>query len=219
MNNFRLLREQKGLTQEEFRRQFNNRFKRTYTAAAISQFENDKRKPEMNALIDFATFYNVSIDYLLGNPVPLYHNKDKVLGNKTPLFSDVPKENRRIPIIGTVRCGPDGLAYEYIDGYEWIDSDIAGDIRAFHCKGDSMTGLGIFDGDIAIVRIQSNIENGELAVVVINGDEGTLKRVRYHDGVIILEAGNPDYPPRVFSGKEANTVHIVGKVLETRRKY
>ncbi|WP_330999340.1 LexA family protein, partial [Pectinatus frisingensis] len=94
---------------------------------------------------------------------------------------------------------------------------LTGDIRAFHCKGDSMTGLGIFDGDIAVVRIQEDVENGELAIVVINGNEGTLKKVRKHDDVIILESANPAYPARIFSGKEANQIHIVGKVIEIRR--
>ena len=76
----------------------------------------------------------------------------------------------------------------------------------------------IDDGDIAIVRRQDDVECGELAVVVVNGDEGTLKRVRKFEGGIILEAANPDYPPRIFTGEDLNKIKIVGKVLETRRK-
>ena len=82
-----------------------------------------------------------------------------------------------------------------------------------------MTGLGIFDGDIAIIRIQPEVENGELAVVIINGDEGTLKRVRKQEHMIILESSNPNYPPRVFAGEETNLVHIVGKVIEVRKQF
>ena len=213
MLHLKQLRESKAITQFELSKDLK------ISASTIGMYEQGRREPDGETLKKIAQYFGVTTDYLLGNPVPIYHNNDKIFGNKTPLFSDAPKENRRIPIIGTVRCGPDGLAYEYIDGYEWIDSDITGDIRAFHCKGDSMSGLGIFDGDIAIVRIQEEVENGELAVVVINGDEGTLKRVVKHDGVIVLESANPDYPPRVFTGESANTLHIVGKVLETRRKY
>ena len=66
MNKFKELRLRSKLTQEEFREKFNAKFNRTYTAAAISQFENGKRTPEVSALIDFADFYGVSLDYLLG---------------------------------------------------------------------------------------------------------------------------------------------------------
>jgi repressor LexA len=92
-----------------------------------------------------------------------------------------------------------------------------GDIKAFRCYGDSMSGIGIYDGDIAIVRIQEDIDCGELAIVIVNGDEGMLKRVRKQEGAIILESANPAYPPRVFTGEAMNTVRIVGKVVEIRR--
>lgn len=124
-------------------------------------------------------------------------------------------ENKKIPIIGTVKCGPNGLAFEDIDGYVYVDDDLTGEIFALRCKGDSMKFEAIDDGDIAIVRRQDDVECGELAVVIVNGDEGTLKRVRKFDGGIILEAANPDYPPRIFTGEDLNKIKIVGKVLET----
>ena len=151
---------------------------------------------------------NVSVDYLLGNTDLPYPNE-----------VHLPTENKKIPIIGTVRCGPNGLASEYIDDYIYVDSTFTGDNRGFHCKGDSMTGIGIFDGDTAIVRMQETIENGELAVVVINGDEGTLKRVRLQSCVIVLESVNAAYPPRIIAGAEMDNVKIVGKVIEIRRTF
>ena len=66
MTQFRNLRLQKGLNQEEFRKLYNERYSRNYTSAAISMIENGKRMPELSALIDFADFYDVSLDYLLG---------------------------------------------------------------------------------------------------------------------------------------------------------
>ena len=62
---FKELRLKLGLTQEDFRQKFNNMYHRNYTPSAISRFENDKRIPETAALIDFADFFNVSIDTLL----------------------------------------------------------------------------------------------------------------------------------------------------------
>ena len=69
MTQFRNLRLQKGLNQEEFRKLYNERYSRNYTSAAISMIENGKRMPELSALIDFADFYDVSIDYLLGREI------------------------------------------------------------------------------------------------------------------------------------------------------
>lgn len=63
---FKELRLKKGLTQEEFRINFNTKYHRNYTPSAISRFENNKRIPETAALIDFADYFSVSVDYLLG---------------------------------------------------------------------------------------------------------------------------------------------------------
>lgn len=201
----RFYRKEKGLTQQQLGQLLNkssqviSNWERGYTTTVnqddIKKLSEVLAVPVENLLDDFSPFHKFLTE------------------------SSAVDDNKKIPVIGTVKCGPNGLAYEYIDEFVMIDSDITGDIRAFHCKGDSMNGLGIFDGDIAIVRIQAEVENGELAVVVINGNEGTLKRVTKHDGVIVLESANPDYPPRVFAGEKANALHIVGKVLETRRKY
>lgn len=195
------LRDQKEMSQDEVATRIG------IDRTSYLKYEKDINKPTRR-LKELSALFNVSADYILCQ-------------TDLPLKNEIaaPAANKKVPIIGTVKCGPGGLAYEYTDGYIWVDGEVKGDIRAFHCKGDSMTGLGIADGDIAIVKIQEDIENGELAVVVINGSEGTLKRVRKHDGVIILESANPIYPPRIFSGKEANTVHIVGKVIEVRKKF
>lgn len=67
---FRELRIQKGITQEEFRQDFNSRFHRNYTSSAISLFENNKRIPEISALVDFADYFSVSVDYLIRHDSP-----------------------------------------------------------------------------------------------------------------------------------------------------
>ena len=66
MTRFRELRLQLGLSQEQLCKQYNEKYNRNYTAAAMSLIENDKRSPELGALLDFADFYGVSLDYLLG---------------------------------------------------------------------------------------------------------------------------------------------------------
>ena len=65
MTRFRDLRIKSGLTQTELRHLYNEKYARSYTAAAISQIEHGRRMPELGALLDFADFYGVSLDYLL----------------------------------------------------------------------------------------------------------------------------------------------------------
>lgn len=169
-----------------------------------TKIENGTQDADTEIISKLADYFGVTVDYLLGR------NELNYLGNII--------ENKKIPIIGSVKCGPNGLAFEYLEGYVVVDDTLTGNIVAFRCKGDSMKDIGIEDGDIAIVRQQDDVECGELAVVIVNGDEGTLKRIRKFDGGIILEAANPDYPPRIFTGEDLNKIKIVGKVLETRRK-
>ena len=71
MSRFKELRKKIGLTQEELIEQFNLNYGKRYTPAAISQFENDKRIPETHSLADFANFFGVSIEYLLGHEGPI----------------------------------------------------------------------------------------------------------------------------------------------------
>lgn len=170
----------------------------------------DTSSPSADKLQIVADYFGVTTDFLLGREFDV---------TKIPGYMPLPIENKKIPIVGTVKCGPNGLAFEYIEGYVFVDENITGEAIAFRCKGDSMKDIGIADGDIAIVRKQCDVENGELAVVIINGDEGTLKRIRHHDGILVLEAANQEYPPRIFAGEEINIVKIVGKVLEVRKKF
>lgn len=195
------LREEKGLSQEEVAKIVG------VSREAVTFWETGRTKP-IRKLKELSALYNVSADYILGK-------SDLPLSNEVPVSAAV----NRYPIIGTVKCGPDGLAYEYLDGFFATSEEYSGDIRGFKCKGDSMKGEGINDGDIVLVRIQPDVENGELAVVVINGDEGTLKRIRKDTNYITLEAANPDYPSRTFAGEKMNEVHIVGRVIELKRKY
>ncbi|MCL6453588.1 MAG: helix-turn-helix domain-containing protein [Alicyclobacillus sp.] len=127
----------------------------------------------------------------------------------------------RIPIIGTVTAGLTGLAFEEQLGTEFVDQDDlrSGEYYWLKVKGDSMIGEGIFDGDLALFRVQPEVENGELAVVVIDGEIGCLKRVYFKDGGIVLQSSNPAYPPRIFVGRETALVRIVGRVKEIKRKF
>jgi repressor LexA len=190
---------------------------------AYVAYETGRSNPSRKVK-ELSTLFNVSIDYILGRSDSrslLEDARKQIPSSVYKYFNEVPPptDNIKIPIIGSVKCGYEGLAYEYLDGYVMIDNNAyRGDIKAFRCYGDSMSGIGIYDGDIAIVRIQEDIDCGELAIVIVNGDEGMLKRVRKQEGAIILESANPAYPPRVFTGEDMNKVRVVGKVIEIRRQ-
>lgn len=215
----KMLREKRGQSQEDIAKLIG------VGRTTYLKYESDENKPTRK-LKELSHLFNVTTDYIMclsdnphGTPFAGQDGKHFLLfagqaKNEIP----PPTDNIKIPIIGSVKCGYDGLAYEYLDGYVMIDNTKHhGDIKAFRCRGDSMTGLGIFDGDIAIVRVQDDVDNGDLAIVIVDGDEGTLKRVRKQEGAIILESANPSYPPRVFTGEDMNKVRVVGKVVEIRR--
>ena len=192
----------KGLTQEEIARYMD------VTRNAVGAWEHGRALPPAKNFPRLATFLGVSTAYLQGE-------SDYPVSNEIPL----PEDLLKIPIIATVKCGVNGLAFEEDGGFVNVEKKHGEDLRAFRCKGDSMVNEGIHDGDIAIVRIQDTVESGELAIVVINGNEGTLKKVHVQKDAIILESANPAYPARVFTGVDRAIVHIVGKVIETRRKW
>lgn len=131
-------------------------------------------------------------------------------------------ETIEFPIMGTIKCGPNGIAYEDFQGYEKTDRE---DINQFYdyfwliTSGDSMIGDGIKDGDYALIKQTSDFNNGDICAVIVDGEEGMLKHVTKQDNALVLNSSNNNYPPRIFVGDEANTVKIVGKLVELKRKY
>ena len=123
-----------------------------------------------------------------------------------------------VPIIGSVRCGSGGLALEEPQGYEGADVANAEDYFYLRATGDSME-PDVRAGDLVLIHKQPEVESGELAVVVVDGEEGMLKRVILKPGAVILQSSNPAYPPRVFIGDEAQLVRIAGKAVQSIRKW
>lgn len=120
-------------------------------------------------------------------------------------------ETRQIPLIGSIACGAPILADEHIEDYIKIPAHIPGDF-ALTCKGDSMSGARIFDGDIVYIRQQDTVDNGQIAAILIDG-EATLKRVKIYDDHIVLEPENPHFRPLTFWGEEMNDLRILGRAV------
>lgn len=143
-----------------------------------------------------------------------------------PHFKDILPANQaetiEFPIMGTIKCGPNGIAYEDFQGYEKTDRDDINQSYEYFwliTSGDSMIGDGIKAGDYALIKQTSDFNNGDICAVIVDGEEGMLKHVTKQENTLVLSSSNNTYPPRIFVGDEANTVKIVGKLVELKRKY
>lgn len=118
---------------------------------------------------------------------------------------------KKIPLLGTIACGEPILATENIEALINADEDLNADF-ALRCKGDSMINARIFDGDIVYIREQPDVEDGEIAAVLI-GEEATLKRVYKYPSKVVLRPENPLYDDMIYSKEEMNEVRILGKAV------
>jgi len=133
-----------------------------------------------------------------------------------------------VPVVGRVAAGTPILAEENIEEHVDLEREFglgrhagggkldgADDLFLLRVRGDSMTGAGILDGDMVLVRRQPTVRDGEIAAVVI-GDEATVKRVRFRKDGIVLEPANPKYRPMVFG--EGDEVRVAGQVVMSLRR-
>jgi repressor LexA len=120
----------------------------------------------------------------------------------------------QVPLLGRVPAGPLSLAIEEVEDYLPVRPKFRGsEMFALRVEGDSMRDAGILDGDVVIVRRQSNADPGDIVVALI-GDEATVKTLYLEGRRVELRAQNPEYAPIVPDPSELS---ILGKVLEVRR--
>ena len=182
----RTLREKQGMSQEALASLLGYRDR-----SSIAKIEAGKVNLAQSKLTALCQIFSVEIHELLGlQPMPRF---------------------REIPVVGTIACGAPILAQEHIDSYTELPASIHADF-ALICKGDSMAGARIFDGDIVYIRAQEQVENGEIAAVLIDG-EATLKRVRCFEDRISLEPENPTYRPLILWAEDMNRARILGKAV------
>lgn len=118
-----------------------------------------------------------------------------------------------LPIVGRISCGEGVVAYEEVEGYEptprnWLNG---GEYFYLRAKGDSMTGARIQEGDLLLIRRQEEVEDGEIAAVLIE-DVAVLKRVYRRGNAVWLQSENPNYPPIVLEPSAGCSVKIIGKL-------
>ena len=176
------------------------------TQQAVAKWETGLSFPDPEMLVRLAEYFHVSTDYLLGR-------KNDLFNQMFPCGSF-----EQVPVLGTVKAGFGQDAFE--DHQGTLPADVRDPENYFYLtvKGDSMEPY-IREGDIALVRRQNTLQNGELGVVVYGDGEGTLKRFYFEDGKVLLKPFNPSYHTLVLTDGEISNLYIMGKVVETKTRW
>lgn len=210
MNRVKELRKLNNISQQKLASMLN------VHQTAISQWETGRTSPDIQTANTMAKLFNVTLDYLLGSEVST---------KSTPTS---PKSRAtRIPVYGCVAAG---IPIEAIDNFDSTDPDDweeidehmskDGEYFALRIKGDSMEPK-MSSGDVVIVRKQPDVENGDVAIVCINGDEATCKKIKKTPEGVMLISLNPAYEPMFYSKKQVEELPltIIGRVVELRAKF
>ena len=200
MNRIKSLRQKKGFSQQELAKLL------FVNQTAVSQWERGVTNPSTDTAIALASLFDVSVDYLLGRNV------------------DVPlRIKRTVPVLGTIPAGVPVEAIEDILDYEDLSPEEANDGHEYfglRIRGRSMM-PEYLDGDTIIVRRQDTAETGDDAVVMVNGDDATFKRIqRSLGGVTLVPLNTAEFTPAFYTNAEIESlpVRILGVCVELRRK-
>ena len=194
------LRKDYKLTQEQLGKKLG------LSRSTIAMYETNASEPDFQTLTKIADFFSVSIDYLIGKETPLKNNRKGI----------------KIPVLGSIPAGIALEAIEDILDYEEISEEQArtGEFFALKVKGESMEPT-IHDGDIIIFRKQEDADSGKICVVMINGNDATLKEIKKEPNGLWVLPHNPnsEFKPTFYSNEEVEKipVRILGIAVEIRR--
>ena len=198
----KMLRKEHNLTQEELGAKIG------VQKAAIQKYEKGNIKRD--SLIKLAQCLDTSPEYLLGwEDMP---NNVEVADTSNYV---------NIPIIGRVAAGLSCFAETNITDYEPVNkNDVRGDEPFVFLRvvGDSMYPL-FMEGDLVLVRCQSSVDSGSYAVVMIDEEDGVVKKIVYGPDFIELHSINPMYPVRRFENEDVTRIRVFGLVREIKRKF
>ncbi|WP_278250128.1 S24 family peptidase [Staphylococcus nepalensis] len=185
----------------------------------ISQYVNGKVNPGQNKLYILAKILNVSEAWLLGYNVEKERIDDITRNKMNEQLETLPV--KQIPVVSQISAGLPIYSEENLIDYTYIATkDLNDDKELFGLKvsGDSMNKI-FQDGEVVVIEKDSVIENGQIGVVMVNGYNGTLKRIRYNGSQLMLlpESTNPEHLPQVYS--DESEIKIIGKVVASVKKF
>lgn len=211
------IRNEDGLLEKEFKEFLRKEFEEFYPDDDESVLDDLMKEPDLAkqltrhlTLEEKIRFLNILIKGFVDQNI----DPGEVFGT-----SKIQKENSvhtlTVPVLGCIAAGQPLLADDQIEEWTQIPNIWnlkQGEVIVLKVKGDSMIGSRIYEGDRVVVKLQPEVENGEIAVVNVNGDEATLKKVkRTGNGQVILYPDNPKYDP-IFVNHE--NARIIGKVIQ-----
>lgn len=170
--------------------------------STVSDWEHGKKMPRSGAIQKIADYFNIEKSDLL-------LDSDQKINNITPLDGVVD-----IPILGAITCGEPILAAENMEGYRQEMRDVlpSGNLFYLRTRGDSMTPT-IPENSYVLIKEQPEVEDGEIAAVIVNGDdEATLKRVKHQNGLVMLFADNHKYAPIIITPD--TPARVIGKAVK-----
>ena len=200
----RELRQKSGLTQEELAKEIGYS-----TKTSISKMENDLLDINQSTIVALARALKTTPSTLMG-----WEDYSKEHSNIRDVVPN--KKIHMIPIYATVSAGFGAYAEDNVVDYIPMIIDNPYDINdtiGIQVKGDSMYPK-IEDGDTIIVRKQESVDSGSVAVLLLDGEEGLVKKVEYGKDWIELHSFNPEYKTRRFEGMDVLRLRVVGKVLK-----
>ena len=196
-------REELNMTQEELAKKIGYK-----SRASINKIELDKRNMKQSQIADLAKALNTTPGYLMG-----WDNSNDIADN-LPSNISLPAAHG-IPILGTICAGNGVYAEENFDGYFFVDHSIKADC-CLYVRGDSMIEAGIMDGDIAFLKRDTDIADGDICGVVLKDtDEAVLKKLYRSDGHLILQPCTDQYKPII---ENPENVSIVGELIGVYHK-
>lgn len=183
--------------------------------STIYRYMNGEMSPKITTIKYLAEYFNVNPTWLMGYDVPMERRKEE--SNVFPI-SDVPK---KVPVVGKISAGMPILAVENIEGYEYApSSQIKEGYIYFYLRvqGDSMN-LKFNEGDIVLVQKQDTLENDEIGVILVDGNDATVKKYKSENGLVILEpmSTNPENTVQIYN-PEKISIKIIGKVISYQGK-
>lgn len=198
--NIKKFRKAARITQKELARRINKSY------SSVQKYELDLANPSLDVIRDIAVVCGVDSWEIIGfNTVDM----EKPVAGLEPL----PKMNR-VPLLGSIACGSPITAEENVEDFISAPDDLNCNF-ALQCKGDSMSPR-VMDGDLVYIRQQPDVEDGQIAAVVIDG-EATLKHVYHIEGGIQLVSDNPNYRPLTYTSENCNDLRIVGLAVAYQR--
>lgn len=181
--------------------------------STFTDWVNGKKYPRIDKIEMIANYFGIEKSDLV-------EKRDKSLHEGAIPY--VPEPMVNVPLVGSVNCGTPLFAEDNIEGYiPTPESDLQTGETYFwlRAKGDSMINAGIHHGDLLLIRQQADVDNGDIAVVAVNGDEATLKRVKKQENALILQPENPACEPKIFVGKDMENIHIRGRLMQLRKEF